>query len=304
MLDWDNIRIFLSVTRNGSIRAAAQSLGVNHATVSRRITNLEQQLGVRLFEKLPSGYQITPAGEEILLIAEGMEAEAISLQRKVFGRDTALTGSLRVTLPQIVATNLFMPVLAQFTTQYPGISLEIETSYETLSLTKRQADVAIRLAYGSPPEHLYGQNVATVHRAAYVSKDLLANQFSKVSASELSWITKEGDGAIPSWALGPNKKPDVSRVIVNDPISQLEAIRSGFGAGLHFCFVGDRDPFLRRLPPAESHPYGDLWVLTHGDLRRTPRVQAFMAFASEAIRANRDLLEGKYTQKNNTTDAG
>ena len=169
-MNWDDIRYFLAVSRTGSIRGAASKLDVNHSTVSRRIGQLEEQLGVRLFEKLPTGYVITPAGEEIFDLAERMEEQANTLERQIYGRDTSLTGKLRVTLPQALATHLIMPDLVSFARANPGIELEIVTSYETLNLTRRQADVAIRLVYEnqSPPEHLHGRRIASVYRAIYI----------------------------------------------------------------------------------------------------------------------------------------
>lgn len=285
MLDWDNVRFFLCVARASSIRAAAGVLGVNHATVSRRVGALEQRLGVRLFEKLPSGYQITSAGEEILAIAERMEDDALSLERRVFGRDAALTGPLRVTLPQVLATHLLMPDLARFADSYPGIALELVTSYEALNLTKREADVAIRLSAGSPPEHLYGRKLASVHRAVYSASDGSGRDANR-------WVVKEEDGPVPAWAAKSAGRSSEQALVVGDPLVQSAASRAGLGVSLNFCFIGDQDPILKRLPPGETRPYGDLWVLTHGDLRRTPRVQTFMRFIAEAVRSKRALLDG------------
>ena len=132
MADWDDLRVFLSVYRNGSVRAAAEQLQVNHATVSRRIRALESRLNVRLFEKLPSGYVATPAAEEILDQAEIMETGAKTIERRVFARDDALNGPLRLTLPPVLATDLLMPDLAAFSRQHPGIELEIITSYDRM----------------------------------------------------------------------------------------------------------------------------------------------------------------------------
>ena len=95
MIDWDDIRYFLAVARGGSVRAAAARLGVNHATVLRRIAQLEERLGVRMFEKLPSGYRLTAAGEEVLEFADQMEASSHQLETRVFGRDQSVRGLLR-----------------------------------------------------------------------------------------------------------------------------------------------------------------------------------------------------------------
>ena len=114
MIDWDDVRYFLAAAREGSVRAAAKHLGVNHATVLRRIAQLEGRLGAQMFEKLPSGYRLTEAGEEVLELAEQMEASSNRLETRVFGRDQSARGLLRVTLPPFLATHLLMPDLADF----------------------------------------------------------------------------------------------------------------------------------------------------------------------------------------------
>lgn len=292
MMDWDDLRFFLAVARSGSIRAAATVLAVNHATVSRRISGLEQRLGVRLFEKLPTGYVVTPASEEIFELAEQMEAQANAIERRIYGRDAGLTGKLRVTLPQVLATDLIMPDLVSFTRLHPGIELELITSYETLNLTKRQADVAIRLVYAdeSPPEHLYGRKLVSVHRAVYVSN---INVDSEAPGTVTAWIKKEEDGQLPNWATGLGPAQIGRDYIVSDVLVQRAAAQEGLGASLLLCFSGDPDSKLRRLPPGDSQAYGDLWILTHGDLRHTPRVRAFTEFIAAAIRSKRDLMEGR-----------
>jgi len=292
MFDWDNIRFFLHVARKGSIRGAAKVLGVNHATVLRRIANMEEQLGARLFERLPSGYQITSTGEEILVLAEDMEAGALALERQIFGRDTKLTGSLRVTLPGLLATHCLMPDISKFSEQYPGIALELITSDTPLNLTKRQADIAIRVAYKAPPDHLYGRKLVKINQAVYMAKGTLKERKTSASVQPLRWIVKEEDGPVPAWAVKSHERKPAQMLIVDDPLAQITAARAGLGACVHFCFMGDPDPTLDRVPPGRTNTYGEIWMLTHGDLRRVPRVQAFMRFMADAILAKRSLLEG------------
>src|SRR3984893_11369430 len=146
MIDWDDIRYFLAVARGGSVRAAAKSLGVNHATVLRRIAQLEERLGALMFEKLPAGYRLTAAGEEVLELAKQMEASSsLKLETRVLGRDQSVRGLLRVTLAPTLATHLLMPDLADFARLHPDIEMEILSSGELANLTNREADVAIRV---------------------------------------------------------------------------------------------------------------------------------------------------------------
>src|SRR5690606_15697346 len=125
MINWDDVRYFLAVARGGSVRAAAERLGVNHTTVLRRIGHLEERLGAQMFEKLPSGYRLTAAGEEVLELADQMEMSSHQLETRVFGRDQGVRGLLRVTLAPSVATHLLMPDFADFAHQHPDIEMEI-----------------------------------------------------------------------------------------------------------------------------------------------------------------------------------
>ena len=130
MIDWDDVRYFLAVARGGSVRAAAKRLGVNHATVLRRIAQLEERLGAQMFEKLPSGYRLTAAGEEVLELANQMEASSHQLETRIFGRDQSVRGLLRVTLTPILATHLLIPDSRRFARLHPDIEMEILSSGE------------------------------------------------------------------------------------------------------------------------------------------------------------------------------
>src|ERR1700758_765614 len=145
MIDWDDVRYFLAVARGGSVRAAAERLGVNHSTVLRRIAQLEKRLGAQMFEKLPSGYRLTDAGEEVLEFAEQMEASSNQLATRVLGRDQSIGGLLRVTLAPPLASHLLMPDFAEFARLHPEIEMEILSFERPVSLTNREADVAIRV---------------------------------------------------------------------------------------------------------------------------------------------------------------
>jgi molybdenum-dependent DNA-binding transcriptional regulator ModE len=159
MIDWDDVRYFLAVARGGSVRAAAERLSVNHSTVLRHIAQMEERLGARMFEKLPSGYRLTGAGEEVLEFAGQMEAASNRLETRIFGRDQSARGLLRVTLVSPFATHLLMPDFAEFARLHPEVELEILPSDEPVSLMNREADVAIRVVYNRSdlPLDVHGQ---------------------------------------------------------------------------------------------------------------------------------------------------
>lgn len=292
-MDWDDIRYFLTVSQSGSIRGAATQLGVNHSTVSRRINQLEKKLGVRLFDKLPTGYLITPAGEEIIDYARQIEEQANAMERQVYGRDTELSGKLRVTLPEVLATHLLMPEFEKFSQTYPGIHLELVISDEEFTLSKREADVAIRVTNGSPPDHLVGRRLLTYFASTYASKGYLSKHDITNKPELASWLGWDDDMDYPQWIKDSEFPTTPIQHQVNHISVQFIAAKAGLGITTLPCFMADPDPALHRLPGATAQPRRDIWLLTHSDLRQTARVKAFTNFMADAIRTYVDLLEGK-----------
>ena len=200
MIDWDDVRYFLAVARGGSVRKAADRLGVNHATVIRRVAQLEAQLGARLFEKLPSGYRMTGAGEEVMGLAEQMEASSNALQSRVLGRDQGVRGLLRVTMAPTVATHLLMPDLAEFARRHPEVEVSLLSLDEPVNLTNREADVAVRVVYDRDalPPNLHGHKGPELFGSVYLSRELLA-AWRRGEAERVRWVLKDNIG-LPDWA--------------------------------------------------------------------------------------------------------
>ncbi len=198
MIDWDDVRYFLAAARGGSVRAAAKRLGVNHATVLRRIAQLEERLGAQMFEKLPTGYRLTPAGEEVLDLAEQMEASSHQLETRVFGRDQSVRGLLRVTLPPPLEAHMLMPDFADFARLHPEIEMEILSSGELANLTNREAGVAIRVVYDREalPLNLHGLKGPELFGGFYMSRDRLAEW--RAGPPDPRWIAISGHG-VPDW---------------------------------------------------------------------------------------------------------
>jgi DNA-binding transcriptional LysR family regulator len=292
MIDWDDIRYFLAVARGGSVRAAALGLGVNHATVLRRIAQLEDRLGAQMFEKLPSGYRLTAAGEEVVELAKQMEAASLQLETRVLGRDQSVRGLLRVTLAPTLTTHLLMPDFADFTRLHPDIEMEILSSGELANLTNREADVAIRVAYDRKtlPLNLHGLKGPELFGGIYISRDRLAAW--RAGATEpMRWIVISMNG-IPDWARSVKVHTAGVPFRTTDGQAQIVAVRQGLGITTLPCFVGDADPLLARVPETELHMYGTLWLLTHGETRKTKRVRLFMEFVSGRLAAHAPLLAG------------
>jgi DNA-binding transcriptional LysR family regulator len=298
MIDWDDVRYFLAAARGGSVRAAAQRLGVNHSTVLRRIAQLEERLGTQMFEKLPSGYRLTPAGEEVLELANQMEATSHQLETRVFGRDQGVRGLLRVTLAPTLATHLLMPDFAEFARLHPDIEMEILSSGELANLTNREADVAIRVVYDRKtlPPNLHGLKGPELFGGVYLSRDRLA-AWREGAPDPIRWIVISMHG-VPDWAREGEVRTAGVPFRTTDGEAQIAAVRQGLGMTALPCFIGDADPLLVRAPGRDLHLHGTLWLLTQGEARKTKRVRLFTEFISHRLSVYAPLLAGLSVSRN------
>jgi molybdate transport repressor ModE-like protein len=292
MIDWDDVRYLLAVARVGSVRAAAQRLRVNHSTVLRRIAQLEERLGAQMFEKLPSGYRLTDAGEEVLEFADQMEASSNQLETRVFGRDQSVRGLLRVTLAPPLATHLLMTDFADFARLHPEVEMEIQSSDEPVNLTNREADVAIRVVYdrNALAPNLHGLKGPELFGGVYMSRDLIA-AWRAGAADRIRWVVRNNHG-IPDWAREGEVRTTEVSVRTTDAGAQIVAARHGLGMTTLPCFVGDADPLLVRVPGTGLHMYGTLWLLMQGETRKTKRVRLFTEFVSLRLATYGELLAG------------
>lgn len=295
MENWDDLKFVLAVSRAGGLSGAARALGVNHSTVSRRITAIETAMGVRLFDRLPRGLRPTEAGETAIQSAEVIERQVMDLSLAIAARDEDLAGVIRVTVPPLVVQAHLADVFTEFTTLHPQIDLTILATNETLNLHQREADVAIRVS-DTPDETLFGRRVIGQNSCYYVSKRYLeAHQDALM----------RGDATFPLdyvgfiW-WGDNPPEGVSDVFpaarisakFDDMVAAHAAVKSGLGATRMPCFLGDSDPDLCRLPGFSPQPYLGIWVLTQSHLQSVRRVRLFMSFISQALEGRAALYRG------------
>ena len=294
MMDWDDIQVFLAIAREGSVTAAAKLLRVNHSTVSRRISGFEDKLGVRLFERLSTGYMPTQAGEDILGAAERMEEEATSLHRRVFGQDGRLNGQLRITATDVVTNTLLLPALTAFRKLHPEIKIHLMVSNDLVNLNQHKADIAFRIT-NDPPENLIGRKLTKVATAIYGSVNYLSSQKDDTSKNHL--VVFSFGCSDPEWVAKHLPKAEV-HYQVDSVMTMLEAAKQGMGIVRLPCVMGDVEPTLCRIPGSPVESGWDLWVLTHSDLQKTARVRAFRDFIVDAIKQKQELIEGRCPQLN------
>lgn len=293
MLMWDDFRYVRAIADKRSLAAAAGVLGVNHSTVFRRLGQIEQQLGSRLFERNRSGYELTPCGEEMVKLAERMADEIIGFERTVTGHDLRPSGELRVTTNDTLLVHLLTDVLAAFRIAYPNILIDVLVANEALNLTRRDADVALR-ATDRPPDVLIGRRLCGIAWAIFGHAGDANPSFDPTrEAGKFAWVGL-GDNLAPLKAAKwlRDRAGDEQIVYrVNSVLGLAEAAAAGIGLVVLPCFIGTALPRLVRLSPPITEIETGLWILTHTDLRQTARVRAFMDFASAEIAKRRKLIE-------------
>lgn len=284
-MNWDDIRYFLALARIRTVSGAGKELGVKHTTVARRIQALEEDLKTRLFARLPNGYALTQAGEDLYQYALVMEQQTLAVHRQVFGQDAQLHGSLKLTAANDVLSRLVIPHLASFSQAYPGVDLQLSSSVGLADLSARQADIALRLT-PEPPDYLIGTRVLPLSHGLYVS-----TEYQKKYPKTQHLLLWSDSGEKPDWAK--QYFPDATVAIrANDITSLLSCVCNHLGVARLPCYIGDSDPNLRRLDfPLVPSTWG-IWVLSHVDLRATAKVRACRDFLVDVLKQQAALIGG------------
>lgn len=289
-LDWDQVRIFLAVARAGQLAAAAERLGLDVSTVSRRLARLEAELGVHLFDRTREGTALTAAAEALLPAAEDMERSLAAFTAAADTVETLAEGVVRVTAPPGVADAFIAPLLARFHARFPGVQVELDASVAYADLTRREADIAVR---GVRPRagDLVVQKLTTV-RATPMTSPEYARELGRLRRLEdARWLTWGPDLAyLPTGVWLREHAPSVVPVLRTSHFaSQLAAAQTGLGVVLA------PEPFrhVRRLVPIEhgkalraawdALPSEELWLVGHRALRTVPRIAALWEFLQENL---------------------
>jgi DNA-binding transcriptional LysR family regulator len=292
-IEWDDLRYILAVANAGSLAGAARKLGVNHTTVLRRVGAVEDRLGLRLFERMPTGYVLTAGGEELIAAAHQIDDTVTSLERKLVGQDLRLSGTIRVTSTDTLMVSILPEILAEFRAAHPGIGIEVALSNAMLNLTKREADIAIRPAK-NPPETLVGRRIARIAFAIYGSSQYLSKRRKTDYLAAHQWVGPDdslADTSVARWMRAELPESDVV-LRADSLLGMREAARAGLGLAALPCYLADTSPALVCVHRPIAAMQTMLWILTHEDLRRTARIRAFTEFAASAFARRRPLLEG------------
>lgn len=267
-MNWNDLKVFLAIAESGTLAGAATYLGQNHSTVFRRLNALEGDLETRLFDRLQQGYVLTPAGERMLEHARGAELAVHAIDRELAGRDLAPTGTVRLTTAPNIARTIVPAAVQALRRTHPGIVVEVAVGDSDYDLNRREADLALR-ATSNPPGHLVGRMLTSLDwwicggkRKALDSENLPEQHFigaekSLMRLEAFRWMESNFGDRIVARA--------------ND-LSTMAAL-AGAGVGLALLPSDQQEKGLKRLyrVPALS---GELWLLTHPDLRNVRRIRA------------------------------
>ncbi|MBW8183050.1 LysR family transcriptional regulator [Shewanella nanhaiensis] len=287
MKDWDNYRLILALHRSGTLRGAAERLNVNHSTVSRRLVLMNKDAGGELFEKTTLGYRSTPLGDELISAALHIEEITISSERRKRASAEDMSGEINLSVPPPIFQYLLLDDFKRFQQLYPNIRLNINASFNLLSLDNSDADIVIR-GTDNPPEHLVGRCIGTIRLGYYAQKAYLAN----TPENERRWIGRDAQEESPQW-IKDSPFPEFKIGIRSDDImTRHQMAVAGYGLTRGACFMAEQERELVRLSD-QCTDYSALWVLTHPDLKETQRIRVLAKFLIDCLLEKKGLIEGR-----------
>jgi len=295
-MHWDNLRHFLAVARTGSLSGAGRCLKVDPATVSRRIQQLERELGTKLFLRQPSGHIRTTAGERLMARAEALEGEVLACQATVAGEAT-VAGPVTVTATDALAGAFVLHHLPAFKAAHPGVRVELVRTDRVLNLSRREADVALRLARPHQLD-LRARRIARLDFGLYASPAWVEQHGSPREPDDLKscdvidWGDRRPETPATQWFT---RATDLGRVVfrANSPFDRLAAARLGLGVALGPCLMGDGDVGLLRLLPKLELVGPEVWMLVHRELADLARVRVVLDVLAECARADAGRFAGR-----------
>lgn len=296
MFDWNDLKYLLAIARHHSTIAAGKSLGLSQSTVHRRLVELERRIGRQLVTRHTTGYRLTEFGEQLLPHAERIEATVDDFERQVTGAARDLSGVIRVTCPEPIVYRMTQSKLIdRFHARHPKLRVEFVTSDRYLDLSKGEADVAFRS--GDTDDELVGRKIADSFWAVYASRAYIERHGKPEREEDLSRHLLVGfdeslsDHRAAKWLkeVAPDAKMSARN---NSVLGLVYAVKSGVGLGPLPTALGDAEQDLVRVLGPIPELARSWRLLTHTDLRRTPRISAFFDFIIEERESLKSILTG------------
>ncbi|MDI1269401.1 MAG: LysR family transcriptional regulator [Polaromonas sp.] len=279
-----DLEAVLTLTRTGTLAQAGERLGLDASTVFRTLQRIEKGLGQRLFERSRTGYQASELAQELATLAEQMEVQLETARSLAQMKPEQVSGSVRITTTDTILHGLVAPALKPLNKQHPLLSFELHAGNELASLTRRDADIAIR-ATRRPPQHLVGKHVGPIRVALYAARKSSLRTFNADVASDASWIAP--DDVLPDHPSVVWRKKHYPKVIpsyrVNSILTVAELVGQGLGIGLLPVFLANERADLRQLTEVLDECQTELWLLTHTESRHLRRVSTVFSHFAQAL---------------------
>lgn len=292
-MNWDDVRMFLAVARTGQILAASKRIGVNHATLSRRVTALEEDLKTRLLIRRTNGCELTSEGEIFLRAAERMETEMLAAQSQIGRVDSALAGTVRIGAPDGFGVSFLAPRLGQLTARYPELKIQLVPVPRSFSLSQREADIAITI---ERPEQgrLVSSRLTDYTLGLYASRAYLKDKPLPETVEALKEHRRIGYVEDLIYSPSLNYTGEIMRswdagFEISSAIGQNEAVLSGAGIGILHNYIARQYPVLVRLLPEVSINRA-YWTIYHESARELARVRMVADFLHELVREERQIF--------------
>lgn len=293
MMNWDDARIFLAVARAGQILGAARRLELNHATVGRRLSALEADLGAQLLHRRPNGCELTAQGRAFLAQAEQMEAATVSARSAIGNANISLSGTVRIGAPDGFGTSFLAPRLWRLTERHPNLTIQLVPVPRAFSISRREADIAITV---ERPEHgrLVAGKLTDYALGFYAARSYLGRHGSPAKLTDLK--SHRLVGSVEDLLYSPRLSyfADLladwpSRFEVSSAMGQLEAVAAGAGIGILHAFSADQREELVRVLPGERMDRA-YWLVFHESARDIARIAAVADFIRETVEAEKTLF--------------
>jgi DNA-binding transcriptional LysR family regulator len=281
MPDWEDLRHFVTLAREGSLSAAARALGVDHATVARRVAALEAETGMKLVDRRARSYALTEAGRRVAATAAPMEDAAFAVERAALAAKPGLRGDVAISSPPSLTSALIAPQLFRLRQRHPGIRLTLIGEKRAASLNRREADIAVRLSRPTD-SGLIARKVGRFGFSLYGSPQYLKETPPSAFAF-IAYDKSMDDSPQQEWLRTIAAGRDIV-LYSSDLESQAAAARSGVGLAVLPHFFGDPDPRVQRYDPNTATVGRDVWLILHRDLRSAPVVRAVLEFLTECLK--------------------
>ena len=295
-MEWSDIRVFLAIAREGTLGAAARKLGQTQPTMGRRLRTLEAALGNKLFQRTTGGFALTGEGTALLPLAERMEDDALAIERQMSGQAHHLEGGLRITSIDWFGARVLSPVLAEFATCHPRVTVELLTDQRFLSLSRREADMAFRFGPFDEPD-VVSRKILQVSYGAYIRKGLGHPKAGDGTNTNLMALDAAFAGT-PDDTWLQVTLPNASTIFrSNSRGVQATMCAAGAGVAVLPRSLGDTMTELERLDLGSTPPSRDMWIGYHRDLGRLARLRALLDFVVARLAGSQDVFLGKASRK-------